>query len=158
MNIPAQPDVQERTSQVLTASRPRYLLGSMRTHVVLLRFCALSFTTAVLDNVAFYIAFHATGTILGAQIIARTASVWFNYRFVRSTVFCSDKGHHTLLPRYLALAAANLLLSYAGIQLLRSTTHLSVLACKIVAETILFLANFAVQRAFIFTHRPKSVN
>jgi putative flippase GtrA len=149
MNIPAQPGVH---------SRPQYLRDSMRTHIVLLRFCALSFATAILDNAAFYFIFLATGSILGAQIIARAASISFNYRFVRSTVFCSSKGHHTLLPRYLALAAANLLLSYAGIRLLSGFTHLNVLISKIVAETILFVANFTVQRAFIFRHRPNPVN
>jgi hypothetical protein len=33
-----------------------------------------------------------------------------------------------------------------------------VIVSKIVAETILFVANFTIQRAFIFTHRPKPVN
>ena len=158
MNVPAQPDVHPRTPPVPAVSRPQYLRDSMRTHIVLLRFCALSFTTAILDNVAFYVIFRATGSILGAQIIARTISIFFNYRFVRSTVFCSSKGHHTLLPRYLALAAANLLLSYAGIRLLSGYTPLSVPISKIVAETILFVTNFTVQRAFIFTHKPKPAN
>ena len=130
----------------------------MRTHVVLLRFCVLSFTTAILDNVVFYLVFRATGSILGAQTAGRIVSVAFNYRFVRSTVFCSDKSHHSLLPRYMALVVANALLSYAGIRLLTYFTPLSVIVSKIVAETILFVANFTIQRAFIFTHRPKPVN
>jgi putative flippase GtrA len=149
MNIPAQPGVQPR---------PQYLRDSMRTHILLLRFCATSLATAVIDNGVFYLVFYATGTIFGAQIVARAVSVLFNYRFVRSTVFCSDKGHHTLLPRYLALAAANVALSYLGIRLLSAYTPLSVFVSKIVAETILFVANFTIQRAFIFTHRPKPVN
>jgi putative flippase GtrA len=158
MNLPAQPDAHAPVSSVDPVPQPRYLLASMRTHIVLLRFCALSFTTAILDNVVFYLLFLGTGTILGAQIIARAVSVFFNYRFVRSTVFCSSKGHHTLLPRYLALAAANLLLSYLGIRLLSAYTSLSVPVSKIVAETILFVTNFSVQRAFIFTHKPKPAN
>ncbi len=149
MNIPAQPGVQPR---------PQYLRDSMRTHVVLLRFCALSFTTAILDNAVFYLVFRATGSILGAQTAGRIVSVSFNYRFVRSTVFCSDKGHDSLLPRYMALVVANALLSYAGIHLLTHFTPLSVPVSKIVAETILFVANFTIQRAFIFTHKPKPAN
>jgi putative flippase GtrA len=147
MNIPAQ-----------AVSRPQYLRDSMRAHIVLLRFCALSFATAILDNVVFYLVFRATGTILGAQTAGRIVSVTFNYRFVRSTVFCSDKSHNSLLPRYMALVVANALVSYAGIRLLSSLTPLSVPVSKIVAETILFAANFTIQRAFIFTHRPKPVN
>jgi putative flippase GtrA len=149
MNVPAQPGVHPR---------PQYLRDSMRTHVVLLRFCALSFTTAILDNVVFYLVFLATGSILGAQTAGRIVSVSFNYRLVRSAVFCSDEGHHSLLPRYMALVVANALLSYLGIRLLTHFTSLSVPVSKIVAETILFVANFTIQRAFIFTHRPKSAN
>lgn len=147
MDLPAQP-----------VSQPRYLLGSMRTHAVLLRFCALSFVTAILDNLVFYLVMLATGAILGSQIAGRVVSVAFNYRFVRSTVFLSNKGHHTLLPRYLALVVANLLLAYAGIRLLSERAHLNVVVAKIVAETILFVANFTIQRAYIFTHKPKPTN
>jgi putative flippase GtrA len=161
MNIPAQPGLHPRTPPVPVAvrtaidrPRSRRLRDSMHTHVVLLRFCALSFVTAVIDNLIFYLVFHATGTILGAQIAARAISVTFNYRYVRRTVFFSDKGHNKLLPRYLALVAVNALLSYLGIRLLSAFTPLSVIASKIVAETLLFITNFAVQRAFIFTRRP----
>jgi putative flippase GtrA len=149
MNIPAQPRLH---------TPPQHLRDSMRTHVVLLRFCALSFTTAILDNVVFYLVFHATGTILGAQTAGRIVSVTFNYRFVRSAVFYSDKSHHSLLPRYMALVCANAALSYAGIRLLSGYTPLSVPVSKIVAETLLFVANFTIQRAFIFTHKPKPSN
>jgi putative flippase GtrA len=158
MNTPVQPGVHPRTPPVPAASRPQYLRDSMRAHIVLLRFCALSFTTAILDNVVFYLVFRATGSILGAQTAGRIVSVTFNYRFVRSAVFCSDKSHHSLLPRYMALVAANAVLSYAGIRLLSSLTPLSVPVSKIAAETILFVANFTIQRAFIFTHRLKPVN
>jgi putative flippase GtrA len=158
MNPPAQPGLEAPTTQVGGPSQPPNPLGSMRAHIVLARFCALSLTTAILDNVVFYLVLRGTGTILGAQTVARIVSVTFNYRLVRSTVFCSDKGHNTLLPRYLALVGANAALSYLGIRLLSSYTPLSVIVSKIVAETILFVANFTVQRAFIFTHKPKPVN
>ncbi len=129
----------------------------MRTHIVLLRFCAISFSTAVLDNAVFYVAFHAWGSILGAQAVGRVISVSFNYRFVRRTVFCSNQGHNALLPRYLALVVVNALLSYGGIRLLSAFTPLGVIASKIVAETLLFVVNFAVQRAFIFNRSTISV-
>ncbi len=150
MNIPAQPGLHPRAP----IPRVRQMRDSMGTHVVLLRFCALSFVTTIIDNLIFYLVFHATGTILGAQTVARIVSVSFNYRFVRRAVFFSDRGHNTLLPRYLALVVVNALLSYAGIRVLAALTPMSVILSKIVAETLLFVVNFAIQRAFIFTRCP----
>ena len=137
-------------------NRPPALRHSMRTHLVLLRFCSISLTTSAIDNLIFYLVFHATGTIAGAQIAARTVSTAFNYRFVRRAVFFSDKGHHALLPRYLILVGLNAAVSYAGIRLLSTVTPLGVVSSKIVTETLLFGANFTLQRAFIFTRRPSS--
>jgi len=61
-----------------------------------------------------------------------------------------------VLPRYLALVAANLLLSFTGIKLLTGVFSLGLLKAKIMAETLLFFLNFAVQRDLIFTRRRKS--
>ena len=142
MNSPVEPRV------------PKPVRDSMRPHIVFLRFSTISLITAIIDNVIFYLIFHATGTILGSQIAASIVSVSLNYHLVHRSVFSSDRGHHKLLPMYLALAAVNAALAYAGIRLLTHFTPLSVPVSKIVAETILFVTNFAVQRAFIFTRRP----
>ena len=40
--------------------------------------------------------------------------------------------------------------SYAGIQLLNSRFHVQLLPAKLLVETLLFFANFAIQRDFIF--------
>ena len=126
---------------------------SMRIYFVLLRFSMISLATAVIDNATFYLVFHATGAIAGAQIAARTVAVLFNYRSVRKAVFFSDQRHSVLLPRYLTLVAANTLISYAGIRLLSSATPLGVFPSKILTESLLFIANFTIQRDFIFTRR-----
>lgn len=130
------------------------LRDSMRIYFVLLRFSTISLVTAVIDNLTFYLVFHATGAIAGAQIAGRTAAVLFNYRSVRRAVFFSDQPHLILLPRYLLLVAANAAVSYAGIRLLSSFTLLGVFPSKILTESLLFIANFAIQRDFIFTRRP----
>jgi len=135
----------------------RQTLASTRTHLVLLRFGLVSLSSSVVDNVVFYLVFHATGVIAGAQIIARIASVSFNYRFVRRIVFFSDRGHHVLLPRYLLLVGVNTLISYVGIRLLSASTSLSVIQSKILTETLLFAANFAIQRTYIFTRRTSQL-
>jgi glycosyltransferase involved in cell wall biosynthesis len=136
------------------ASHFRPLRDSMRIYFVLLRFSMISLATAIIDNLTFYIVFHATGAIAGAQIAGRTAAVLFNYRSVRRAVFFSDQPHRVLLPRYLSLVAFNALVSYAGIRLLSSYTPLGVVPSKLLTESLLFIANFAIQRDFIFTRRP----
>ncbi len=129
------------------------LRDSMRIYFVLLRFSMISLLTAVIDNSIFYLVFHLTGMILGAQLLARTAAVLFNYRSVRRAVFFSDETHGVLLPRYLMLVGANAIVSYSGIRLLSTVTPLGVFPAKLLIEAVLFIANFAIQRDFIFTHR-----
>ena len=129
------------------------LRDSMKIYFVLLRFSMISLATAVVDNVTFYFVFHATGTIAGAQVAARTAAILFNYRSVRRAVFFSGESHRVLLPRYLALVVANALVSYAGIRVLTRLTPIGVMPAKILTETLLFAANFVIQRDVIFSRR-----
>ncbi|HXE64598.1 MAG TPA: GtrA family protein [Bryobacteraceae bacterium] len=134
------------------------LRTSTRLHFVLLRFGMISLLSSILDNVVFYLVFHATGTILGAQGVAKTASVLFNYYFVRRSVFFSGEGHQIQFPRYVLLAVLNALLSYVGIRILAASTPLGVMRSKILVETLLFGFNFLMQRAWIFRHRAQSLS
>jgi glycosyltransferase involved in cell wall biosynthesis len=129
------------------------LIDSMKIYFVLLRFGLLSFSTAILDNVVFYVLFRFTGSVLESQIAARVASVAYNYGVARKSVFLSDQQHQVTLPKYLLLVLCSGTLSYASIQLLTSLTSLSVFGAKITAESFLFLVNFAIQRDFVFTRR-----
>lgn len=130
----------------------------MSGRFVLLRYIMIALITGAIDNLAFYLVFRATGSIAGAQTAGRIASVLFNYRAVRQAVFRCDRQHHAVLPRYLSLIAVNALISYAVIRLLSAITPLSVIASKLLTETLLFAANFIIQRAFIFTRRAAAVS
>jgi len=133
------------------------LWDSMRIYFVLLRFSLIAMLSAALDNLLFYLAVHSFGaSLLTAQLGARAVSVLFNYAAVRKAAFHSGVAHRVVLPRYLALVAANLLLSFTGIKLLTGVFSLGLLKAKIMAETLLFFLNFAVQRDLIFTRRRKS--
>lgn len=130
------------------------LRDSMRIYFVLLRFSMISLITAVIDNTVFYFVFGATGMIAGAQVMARAVAVLFNYRAVRGAVFLSDEAHRILLPRYLLLVGVNAVVSYSGIRLLSTVAPIGVFPAKLLIEAVLFIANFAIQRDFIFTrHR-----
>ena len=129
------------------------LLDSMRIYFVLLRFSAISLLTSAIDNAMFIAAFWFSSRLLLAQICGRALAVSFNYGVVRRAVFHSDQKHALVLPRYLTLVLASGSLSYGGIALLTTRLHMPVIAAKIVAETMLFFVNFAVQRDVVFTRR-----
>jgi hypothetical protein len=77
-------------------------------------------------------------------------AVAFNYTMVRRAVFFSKLRHAAVLPKYLLLVCLSGAASYAGIQLLNSRFHIQPLPAKLLVETLLFFANFAIQRDFIF--------
>jgi putative flippase GtrA len=129
------------------------LRDSMRIYYVLLRFTFIGLLTAALDNLVFYLLFRATGNILESQIGARLVAVLFNYAAVRRAVFLSDERHRILLPRYVLVVTGNSGLSYAGIRFLTHAFSLSVFPAKIIAEALLFIINFVIQRDFVFTKR-----
>ena len=127
------------------------LRDSMRIYYVLLRFTFIGLLTAAIDNLAFYLAFHATSSILESQVLARLAAVFFNYTSVKKAVFLSEEQHKILLPRYLLVLVTNATLSYLGIRFLAGFFSMNILAAKVAVETLLFFANFAIQRDFVFT-------
>jgi glycosyltransferase involved in cell wall biosynthesis len=129
------------------------LRDSMRIYFVLLRFGFISILTAGLDNVAFYVLFRASGVIGASLFGARALALGFNYTAVRKAVFFSREQHRIVLPRYLLLAAANICLSYALISFLTGIVSWRVIPAKISVETFLFIANFAIQRDFVFANR-----
>jgi dolichol-phosphate mannosyltransferase len=124
---------------------------------LLLRFAMASLSSAVVDNVVFYLVFHASDGIAGAQVAAKTASVLFNYTFARRLVFSSDRAHRVLFPKYVALVCVNAVISYAGIRVLSSLTPLGVMQSKILMETMLFAVSFLIQRSYIFAHGTSEV-
>ena len=129
------------------------LRDSMRIYFVLLRFGFISMLTAGLDNLLFYVFFHVSGTIALSLFGARVIALTFNYAAVRRTVFLSREQHRIVFPRYLLLAVANVFLSYAMISFLAGVLFMGVMAAKISVESCLFIANFAIQRDFVFARR-----
>jgi glycosyltransferase involved in cell wall biosynthesis len=134
------------------------VLDSMRIYLLLFRFSILSLLTAALDNVIFVLTYPITGSIAQSQIASRFFAMIFNYLGARSAVFHSRQRHTVVLPKYVLLVVFNGFLSYALIQLLHTRAGMSAIAAKLTAEGLLFIANFAIQRDFVFTqrHAPKT--
>jgi putative flippase GtrA len=135
------------------SSHFRPVFDSMRIYFLLFRFTALSLFTAVVDNLVFIAALSAMGSIGRSQIAGRLVAMIFNYVCARRMVFHSKQPHQTVLPKYVALVAANGLVSYGLIRALHGGLAVDTIVAKLVAEGLLFLANFAIQRDYIFTRR-----
>jgi len=121
------------------------IVDSMKIYFVLARFGSVSLMTALLDNLVFYLAFRHSGHVLGSQILGRLFAVGFNYSMVRSSVFYSKQRHKTVLPKYLLAVLVSGAVSYAGIRFLSARLGINPVSAKLMVETVLFFANFAVQ-------------
>lgn len=127
------------------------VLDSIRAYAVLLRFTGISVLTAILDNLVFYVAYTTCGSIAASQAAARIASIIFQYSALRATVFASRQKHRTVLPKFVAAVAMQGLVSYAIIRGLIGGAHMHLVIAKPLAEGLLFLIGFVVQRDWIFT-------
>jgi glycosyltransferase involved in cell wall biosynthesis/SAM-dependent methyltransferase len=132
------------------------IFDSMRIYFLLFRFSVLSVLTAVLDNVVFALTLPHTGNIAQSQIAARFVAMLFNYLGARRVVFHSRQRHAVVLPKYVFLVLVNGVFSYALIRLFINLLGLSPIPAKLTAEGLLFIANFAIQRDFVFTRRKSA--
>ena len=131
------------------------LRDSMRIYFVLLRFTFIGILTAILDNLVFFLLFFITANVLISLAGSRFLSVVFNYAAIKKAVFLSEQPHRVVLPRHLLLVAVNAMVVYGSMQFLWKTFHIGPFPAKPLIETALFVANFAIQRDFVFTKRPK---
>jgi putative flippase GtrA len=99
------------------------------------------------------VAFRFTGGIAQSQIAARLCAMAFNYLGARRVVFHSQQRHAVVLPKYVVLVMGNGLVSYALIRWLHDSLGWQVVPAKLVAEGLLFAANFVLQRDFVFTRK-----
>jgi SAM-dependent methyltransferase len=68
-------------------------------------------------------------------------------------VFHSRQRHASVLPKYVFLVLMNGLVSYGLIIFLHGKLGIGAMSSKLIAEGLLFIANFAIQRDFVFTRR-----
>jgi len=129
------------------------LLDSLRIYFVLLRFSFVSLTTAVVDNLVFIVVFFTLANVLWAQVIGRMTAILFNYPLARKAVFLSRERHAIALPKYLLLVIGSGTVSYMLITFIHNYVSVGMIWAKIAAESMLFLANFAIQRDFVFTRK-----
>jgi glycosyltransferase involved in cell wall biosynthesis len=126
-------------------------VDSMKIYFVLFRFMLSSSITAVIDYTVFFMTYKISSSLLVSQVSARFVALLFNYVAVKKMVFYSDQAHSRTFPKYIALVFFSGFISYNLIKVLTTVSSLKVFTAKIIAESIIFLANFAIQRDFIFS-------
>ncbi len=134
------------------------LLDSFRIYFVLLRFTLVSLVSAVLDNLIFAVFYVCWPNLIGAQIAGRVLATLFNYFGNKTTVFHSKERATKTLPSYLLLVLVSGGISYGLIRLLCASGTMDVYLAKLLAETLLYLFNFLVQRYFIFPKTQRAVD
>jgi len=134
------------------------LLDSLRIYFVLLRFTLVSLISAVLDNLIFAAVFVCWPNLIGAQIAGRVLATLFNYFGNKTTVFRSKERVTKTLPNYLLLVVISGGISYGLIRLFCASGAMDVYLAKILAETLLYLFNFLVQRYIIFPKTQRAAD
>jgi glycosyltransferase involved in cell wall biosynthesis len=124
-------------------------LDSMRIYFLLLRFTLSSLLASAVDFLVFAVAWWLGRNILAAMVMARLVSANLQFAINRGPVFRSRARTGVALLRYYALVVLLGAVSYGSIQAL-AAAGVNVLAGKVIIETLLFIASFAVQRSVVF--------
>lgn len=127
------------------------LWDSLKIYFVLFRFSIIAVLSALLDYGIFIFVYYLVHpSVLLALTCGRIVSVTFNYLNVRHYAFRTHISHRQTLPKYLLLACFSGAMAWLLISGLINMLGWHVIAAKIMAEVIMFVVNFLIQRDFIF--------
>lgn len=126
------------------------LIDSLKIYMVFIRFNLSSLLSVVIDYSIFAIIYSAGGSVIGSQFGARFVAGAVNYFVNHKLVFKSDAPHRKSLLLYVLALVAFAVLAYGLIVTFTEALGISVLTAKILAELLLYIASFSVQREFIF--------
>lgn len=133
------------------------LLDSVKIYFVLFRYILSSAATALFDYLVFLLVLPLTGgSILLSTYLSRAAALCVNYTLVHNLVFDSRTALRRTFPLYLLLVCVSGFLSAMIVMGLKSALGLDERLGKLLAETVLYLINFLIQRDFIF-RSPESL-
>jgi glycosyltransferase involved in cell wall biosynthesis len=123
---------------------------SMRIYFVFIRYCGASLMVAILDSLIFSLVYRATGNLVASQISGRAVATGMAFAIARNLVFQSDTSVAKGFMKYLTLVVVMGFVSYSMLSFLHRTTGMPLLPSKLVAEGLLFIANFSIQRQLVF--------
>ncbi len=132
----------------------RPLQDSLRIYFVLLRFSLIAVLSALVDYGIFILIYYLVHpSVLFALTGGRIVSTAFNYFNVRRYAFRADTSHWRTVPKYLILACFSGVMAWLLITEFMAKLHWHVVTAKVIAEAIMFVVNFLIQRDFIFKRK-----
>jgi glycosyltransferase involved in cell wall biosynthesis len=127
------------------------LIDSMKIYFLLIRFAFSSAFASLTDFVVFAVSYNfISKNILYSIISGRLIASVINFSINRRLVFHNSERILVPAVKYYVLAAIIAVMAYNMIVMMVSHLGMSVLLSKILAETLLFIASFSIQRDFIF--------
>lgn len=126
------------------------IFDSFKIYIVLFRYILVSLLTALVDFCVFAPTVALTGNEVLAVGLGRAAGAAVQYTLVRNLVFYSREKVLKTLPMYLALVICSGIAAYVLMNAIETNKHVNVYVAKIIAEVIIYIANFLIQRDFIF--------
>lgn len=130
------------------------ILDSMRIYFLILRFLGSALLSAVIDFVIYALFIYQGVKIYHSMLLARFISGWFNFYMNRNVVFRHRDKPSAALIRYWSLVVVMGTLSSFIVNGLMPFFPKPVLL-KLLAEPVLFLASFAIQKEFVFNTKDK---
>lgn len=122
---------------------------SLRIYYVFLRYSASAILAAVIDSSVFSLTLWRTGNLVASQIGGRALATLVAFFVLRNLVFRSTGAPWKTLARFVTLVIVSGAISLRLIETMVEA-GVSPLPAKLLAEGMLFVANFAVQRTLIF--------
>ncbi|MBE6356978.1 MAG: glycosyltransferase [Lentisphaerae bacterium] len=135
------------------------LLDSFKIYIVLFRYILVSLLTAATDYLVYVPVLYLASVFLpyNAAILTgiavtsgRAAGAALQYALVKKLVFCSRASVISTLPKFIFLVICSGCASYLIMHAINSSVHLNFYLAKLAAELVIYLANFLIQRDFIF--------
>jgi len=132
------------------------LRDSMRIYKLFLKYIIASLSSFILDILLFMmfvnilpkINFYGITEIVAATIIARIISSLYNFGVNSKVVF--KKQNKDSVSKYFILCVIQMFISAFAVSAIFEWLHLDSTLIKIVVDTIIFIANFVIQREWVF--------
>lgn len=134
------------------ASSFRPLVDSFKIYFVLFRYGLSSIITALVDFIVFIISLSFGASIFSANMLARTVSIGVQFTLLDKYVFHTKSNIWNFIFFSLYVYIMGIISAMSQISLVENLGF-PVIVSKILVEGILFFANFAFLRLFIFTKR-----
>ncbi|MBI4798955.1 MAG: bifunctional glycosyltransferase family 2/GtrA family protein [Desulfarculus sp.] len=134
------------------------IVDSAKIYLVFLRFIGSSLLTALVDNLVFILVLplwtgflaNADHALAASTALARAASILVNFTINKKYVFRHQEPSAAVFIKFVLLVAVMGVVSFSMIKFMGSYWGFAVIPAKIVAETVLYLVNFATQRTLVF--------